>query len=356
MAYRLSIQPVTVTIGSGQFSNTATITEVSAKAVLIPAGRRTTSTTDNRGAFANIILTDATTVTASRGNSTAAATVSCYVFDAGDDLVDTVQYGSITLSGTSATATISSVDTTRTFPLFLGEWVSTNFGAADDYLSAVDLTNSTTVTASRGDSGGSNFVKFVVCELLANVLESNVQHRAPSITGTNTSDTDTISSVDVDNTILAWGGCLTSTTGATMANGATRAELTAATTVTLTRGGSGSVTRVPKYTVVEFIPGVLNSIARDTQNITSGTTNDDTITAVDLDFAAVMQTGFINISGTVNDNSEMLNTSLLTSITNVRAERDTSTTDDAGSAYEVWEFTDGPVVAAGNPWYAYAQQ
>lgn len=84
-------------------------------------------------------------------------------------VVKSVQYGTVTLadSTNSATATISSVDTSKAVVHFLGFTTTSNF--ADNQrriFSDVTLTNSTTVTATRNNSTASNAVtvRFVVVE------------------------------------------------------------------------------------------------------------------------------------------------------------------------------------------------
>lgn len=89
-------------------------------------------------------------------------------------LVASVQRGTVTISsGTSNTATITAVDTSRTLLYHLG----TNYNAAavqDDIgFLRVALTNSTTVTASRNTSSANvGVASFEVVEYLPGVFKS----------------------------------------------------------------------------------------------------------------------------------------------------------------------------------------
>lgn len=80
--------------------------------------------------------------------------------------IKTIQRGTITISAgnLTATATISSVTTGKTFLNWLG---STPTTVTDQYIrgmARLDLTNSTTVTATRGNSSDSGIVSYEVVE------------------------------------------------------------------------------------------------------------------------------------------------------------------------------------------------
>lgn len=84
-------------------------------------------------------------------------------------IVKSVQYGSITIGtgSTSNTATITAVRTDKALLVYLGGTVSgSGTGNTDIALSRVTLTNSTTVTATRGESDAnlSTVTTFVVIE------------------------------------------------------------------------------------------------------------------------------------------------------------------------------------------------
>ena len=82
-------------------------------------------------------------------------------------VVKSVQYGTVTLGVgiTTNTATITSVDTTKTVLINLGNTSDgNNAGGMSDFCRIV-LTNATTVTAISAGSSGSRVVGFCVLEL-----------------------------------------------------------------------------------------------------------------------------------------------------------------------------------------------
>lgn len=77
-----SVQNFTITISGGSSSNTATISSVdTSKCEIQFHGARGGGSTEIRSSRVSVTLTDATTVTASRGNTTNSATVSGTVIE-----------------------------------------------------------------------------------------------------------------------------------------------------------------------------------------------------------------------------------------------------------------------------------
>lgn len=81
-------------------------------------------------------------------------------------VINSIQYGTVALTNgsTSATATITSVDTSKAVLINLGYTVSED--TAKDALARLSLTNSTTVTATRGASVNTCTVGFCVVEFV----------------------------------------------------------------------------------------------------------------------------------------------------------------------------------------------
>ena len=78
--------------------------------------------------------------------------------------VKSVQQGSIALAVVSSnTATITSVDTTRSICLYLGSSTDATSSAAESDV-RVTLTNATTVTANRGSATNNTTVNYTVVE------------------------------------------------------------------------------------------------------------------------------------------------------------------------------------------------
>lgn len=158
-----------------------------------------------------------------------------------------VEFGSIAIaSGTTGTATISSVDTTRAAVMFLGDNGPNTTGANDR--NRVALTNATTVTATRIASGAiTTTVAFCVITFTGVV---SLQQGTTAITTTNLTGTTTITAVASGRAIMVFGGC---TVAPADDRDVGRATLTNTTTVTATRAGSGvSGTTTVGWTVIEF--------------------------------------------------------------------------------------------------------
>lgn len=78
--------------------------------------------------------------------------------------IKSIQRGTISIGSlaSSATATITAVNTSKTMLNFLGCYTSTSSDSI--YLPLLTLTNSTTVTASKGATGVSATVSYEVIE------------------------------------------------------------------------------------------------------------------------------------------------------------------------------------------------
>ena len=78
--------------------------------------------------------------------------------------VKSIQYGSITMSGTigSGTATITSVDTSKAVLIHLGSRVASSSGGNGQV--TLSLTNATTITGNRASTSQTCVANFVVVE------------------------------------------------------------------------------------------------------------------------------------------------------------------------------------------------
>jgi len=202
MAYVVSVQSFTVTIAAAGTSGTVTINSVDTnRAVIFFDGGLTTNTTAQSTAIlVRLALTNATTITATRGAASASFSqvTRGYIVEFSSDLLDgDVQYGTVTIAAasTSNTATINSISTSRAAPFYLGNSATEAGGTGPNNNSAsMVLTDAKTITCTRSGTLGTLVTSFVIPQFLSGVIQS-VQHRAPSVSGTNLSDTDTISSV-----------------------------------------------------------------------------------------------------------------------------------------------------------------
>lgn len=334
--YVNSIQRGSITIASGSASNTATISAVGSGAVLLYD-----SFTSNRTATAigtdypRLELTNSTTITAKRGGSPSQATTVYYtIIDFKAAMVSSVQYGTINVNvATSNTASISSVNTSRSAVFYLGfESASTGTGN-NAYVGGVKLTNSTTVTADVSViTTTTDIFGFVVVEFNSSVIQSVQQFQTGGAWGASATMDQTISAVTVANTMIAWGGSTLATSNTS--NGIARAELTSTTNVRLTRGGTGSITATIYYTVIEFVSGVLYaSVQRGSITIT-GTSNTASVTT--NSFSIVNYVGH-STTGASNAGSSWAWLTLTSSVL-VTAGRYNSTSGNCVPSYEVIAF------------------
>lgn len=278
--YIASVQQVSITIAAGATSGTATISSVDTSRTFLVYQNFTNTNTGGvpNETLARIELTNATTVTAYRNTSDAVftVTVNATVVEGTSSLVDSVEYGTVSISSSTGTATISSVDTSRSAVFLLGNTTTASATTPNGRNAAVTLTNATTVTANIGVSSITGTAGFVVVQFNSSAIQS-VQRFTTAYTSSSTTDDQTISSVTTGNTMLVWGG----TVNASDTNGIYTLSLLNSTTARLTRQGTGTGSRSPYYTVVEFASGVINSRQAGTIQMQSVTSNTATISAVD---------------------------------------------------------------------------
>ena len=86
-------------------------------------------------------------------------------------MVQSVQYGTISLTTTSGTATITLVDTTRSFVVFLGSFTTDTGSVGARAWPSVVLTNATTVTASTDIMSGTTDVGYLVIQFMPGVIK-----------------------------------------------------------------------------------------------------------------------------------------------------------------------------------------
>ena len=159
-----SVQEGTITIGAASLTNTATISAVdTSRSILVQRGATGSysgSVTYEGQAW--LAFTNGTTVTATRyNNSGYTVAVSYAVIQFAPGVIKSVQRGTYqtAASGTTATATITAVNTSKSFVMDLGQY-STSYRYISDYLGYQNLTNATTVTGTRGMGGSVELIMF----------------------------------------------------------------------------------------------------------------------------------------------------------------------------------------------------
>lgn len=301
-------------------------------------GFTTTDTTGADQGSPRVILTNGTTITANRDTS-ASTTITVYItvveFTSAA-MATPVQYGSITMNSVATnTATISAVTLNNAAIMYLGQQYSgTTFGS--NAYSSIELTNSTTVTTSRDNSGGTVIINFCVVNFNPAILNSSVQRRSVTLSTNGTSINDTITSVATGQTMLWYGGFQSGVSGSNSA--IMRLSLTNGTTVNLARSGTSTSTRIYKYCVVEFTSAVIQSIQRGTIAVNSTTSNTATVSSVNTAKAWVTELNFSTDNSSSTTLSSVYGSLALTNATTVTARRDTAGVINQTLSYEVIEF------------------
>ena len=199
-----SIQEVSVTL-SGVASNTATISPVTtANAHCFFKGYTTNLTATNTGQneACRVALTDSTTVTVTRGSTGGAITVVAVVIEYASG-VNSIQQGTITISGTSGTATLGITPGPNAFLHLLGASVTSSGNSINHYSPTLTLSGAV-VTATIGTAvpTGVLTVGYVCIDLDSTIIKS-IQALNKTDATANTNYTDTINPVDTDNTFIS---------------------------------------------------------------------------------------------------------------------------------------------------------
>lgn len=171
-------------------------------------------------------------------------------------LIKSIQRGTITISsGSSGTATINTVVPDNCIVVHLQasstQAVQPNLTV---WFSAATLTNATTVTATWGVVVASTTCSFEVIEFMPGVVKSRQTGTIILTGGSESSDTATISAVDMAKAICSMPGQNTGTGGSATADELLKLVFTNATTITASRGAVGAAfaTNTAYFQVMEF--------------------------------------------------------------------------------------------------------
>ena len=285
-----SIQNVTITIAGASTTGTATISSVTeANTVLILNGSGSEDSNDPRGAFARITLTNATTITATRGIASGSpCVVRVCVIEFAAGVITSKQSGTATFSTITATATLGTA-VNRTYACVIPQGFTAS-GTPDTYgwVPALSLTAASTVTFYYPGNPASLTMGYTVIEFDAANIQS-IQNINDSGSETTTSKSITISSVTTANTLVIPGGCANNGAG-NWSDGGHVMSLTGSTTLQIQRSGTESVTARTCAAVIEFVSGVVNS-RQDGSLSSNATSQTATITSVDTTKAAAVFMG-----------------------------------------------------------------
>lgn len=164
-------------------------------------------------------------------------------------LIKSIQRATIDVtSGTSNTATITSVNTERARLRFLGVRIT---GSEDSGMIRLALTNGTTVTATRFSDGGGTtaIVSFEVTEFFHGVIK-RIQRGTVTVNAASATGTATITAVNTAKAELSYLGL--ESADSTPQEGQAYIDLTNTTTITATRNTAGAGALTVGYEVVEW--------------------------------------------------------------------------------------------------------
>ena len=230
-----SIQTGIVTF-TGASGTQAISSVTTANSALIYNGFRTTYTAAvPYNIFVNMAITSTTQVTGYRGtgSGTAYGYFTIIEFKSGV-LESNTQAVSINVSGTSSTATISSVDTTKTW-LCYGGMFSKSGGVGIGFNPYISLTNGTTVTGLRNSSSATvPNVKGTVIEFKSADIAS-VNRQITIVGASSTTGTTTISSIDTTKAFVQYLGETSTTTSYEVDEDSSHISITDSTTLTAER-------------------------------------------------------------------------------------------------------------------------
>lgn len=348
--YVNSVQRGTITIASGSTTGTATITAVTDTAWLRYCGATTTATTSRAQGTASIVLTNSTTVTATRKtSSTNTVIVSFEVIDADStNLIKSIQPVSATFAtdGTQ-NSTISAVTVANSAIFYLGhqsEVTTFNYGVDLPLWSLTSTTNAACIASSVTTGLIANAV---VVEFQPGALNQATQFHSVHVPSAG-SGTQTITSVNVNNSMIAYAG-QDNTDDESSAENMMWATLTNATTVTITGGVNvGDPDLFYNFWAIEFVSGVLSQNAqRGSISIAAAaSTNTATITSVPTALSTLNFTGW-NTSNTATTTQATIEARIAltnaTTVTNTLASA-VPASKTSSAAWEVLSFNQGSVV------------
>jgi len=300
----VSIQQIPITILGADTVGTAVIptSVVESRTAIFYTGvfggkSQTSTIAGNDHVHATVETTSPTELTATRGlaNASVELLVMATVVEFTAAAVDSVQQFTFTYSGLSATDTqITSVDTARSVALLCGTRSNNTGFANGSAMADIDLTNATTVTSTRGTNPGTNdiTVAYNVIEFAVGIVDS-VQKFNISITSAVATTADAIiSSVDLTRSCIFPGGFATNQTTTNMSSETCHGRLFSDSAVRAERQVVGSAQPRVAGTVVEFAPGIIQSVQRNIVTHAGGSLTQDTaVTSITPSLSVVVANG-----------------------------------------------------------------
>lgn len=342
------VQYGTVTIASGSTTGTGAITAMGTGGFLLRDGEIADQAgTSFAQSSARLSLSGSTITGTRQTGGTNTVTIPFVAID-GDttNLINSVQFGTVSLNGSSATgtATISAVTTANTAIAHLGaNGTATNFSLNLDWV-VWSLLSTTSVQMAANTSGGTTTGGFCAIEFKAAALQSLQfvsDTAAPAVATRN----HAISAVTLANAFQVYAGQWSSSTPVSSALQYGQLNSTTNLLIGTTSGGSISI----NYStfIVELVSGLVETgCQRGLITLTAAATNTASISAVNTAHAILTHNG--NSTNGANWNATVTDL-ILTSGTVVTVNSGVSQTGN--TSYEVIALN--PAAAAANPnaWY-----
>lgn len=341
--YVFSVQPFSITIPNGGptpiLSASQLISPVGSLAFIIWDHNQSTGTTNTSISAAAVTLTNPGLVTATRNTSGVASIIAMgYVVDAKPTLVNSVQYGTVTIASgaTTGTGSVTATNASYTSCIMNGYYGSINSFGCASVLPRVDVSG-TTVTATRAVSAATTItVGYCIIEWNSAACAQTVQNFQRSWAATPTSETFSITTVNPDNTICFYGG-------GTLAINAGRQAMQMGQLINASQFridiavGALGAAAVFNTSIVEFIPAVMRQpVQRGTITLNAVTSNTATIAALS-DFGIVNNLGYTTSNAAAQYNTCPVNLAA-TNSTTITGTRNTATGIDICS-YEAIDFS-----------------
>ncbi|NDF11896.1 MAG: hypothetical protein EB060_03650 [Proteobacteria bacterium] len=239
-AWIQSIQTGTITIAAGSSSNTGTVSSVTTgNSAVIYLGQTATDTaTDDcyPARFATrLTLTNATTITASRGTTTSAVTVGYALVEFKSAKINSRQAysGTIATGNTTQNVTISTVGSNA---VHFSSGLSTTSGGMMSGAATSYRSSTTNVLLTRGGTDADVTVNGTIIDFTSDTVNSSSRGE-DSIANTATSDTYGYTATTESKTVVFYGGYRIGS-DTSFDNASCHTEVTSGTTITATRSGT----------------------------------------------------------------------------------------------------------------------
>ncbi len=337
MAVLKTVQSGTAVIATSTTTKTVTITSIdTTKSFLVFSARGNSS--EARKSWATGQITNGTTLTFQRNTASGGTSVeiSWYVMEFTSGV--SVQRGSQSVvTPLPKNVTITAVTLAKSFPLIS---YRVEFGTGPDgrAFPKAKLTTTTNLEIDLNVPPLTGIVEWQVIEFTG----ADVQTGDLTLSTTDTSKTDTITSVDTAKSWLIFSQKNDEGTGTNVASHTLRGRITNGTTLTFDRDEAGSLAIDVTWYVIEFTDGT--KVQSGSENFGTGDTlKNVTITAVDLTKTMASAGGLFQRWGKTAENTSgsyvpAQNTLTLTTTTNLQIERTATDSATADVSWFVIEF------------------